>query len=412
MQFYRKFSFWTLVVVLLLAAFFVYKKASVAIEVKTERAVRQRLDITVTATSTGTIKSDEDIKVTAQRLGRVSRLYVEEGDEVKAEGPIAELDTSEARLSLDMSRAALQKSRAYLQQLKAAYGAFEVEVNTSINSAKARLDDVEERYRNNRELLEKGFISQMEYTELESQYRVARAEYESALAGQQTMKAKKQEIEAQEASVKEARSNFELSKLNYQYSFINAPSSGVITSRPVELGQTVMKGELVAEMITTGSLYIEAFVDEADVGRVKLGQQVIVTMDAYPGKTLEGEVYRISPVVLGGRLENRTFEVRTRLLDAGVVLKTGMSADIEIVVQHVDDALVIPTQAVVESPDVKHVFMVDEGRAVRREIEAGLSDWTYTQVLSGLSKGDEVIITPDVPGLKDGVRIQVRGADD
>jgi HlyD family secretion protein len=115
----------------------------------------------------------------------------------------------------------------------------------------------------------------------------------------------------------------------------------------------------------------------------------------------------ISPVVLGGKHETRTFEVRTRFKDKDVVLKPGMSADIEIVVEEVKNTLVLPSQAVMEREGKKFVYVKEGSRARLKEIKTGLSDWTYTQVISGVEEADEVIFNPDVPGLQDGVRLKV-----
>ncbi len=412
MKLYKRFSFWTFVAVALLVGYFVFKQATASIPVRTETVKRQNIDITVTATSTGTIKSDDEIQIAAQRPGRISALYVEEGDIVKDKDPIAEIDPAEAKINRDLARASYTKARAYLKQMRAANKALSVEVESVIEGTRATLDDIEEKYRNYTELREKGFVSQMEFNELKSRYEVARTEHEAALARRNTLQAKKQEIAAQQAAVEEAGSNLELAELNYGYSFMNAPSAGVITSRPVTLGQTVISGEPLAVLMSTDSLYIEAFVDEADVSKVVLGQSVDITMDAYPDRVFQGEVYRISPVVLGGKLENRTFEVRTRIREKDVTVKPGMSADVEIVVQSESNVLVVPSQAVIIKEDGRYVYLQEDNRARLVPVTVGLSDWTNTQVLSGIEEGDEVVTTPDVPGLQDGVRITSRAPDD
>lgn len=388
-------------------AFFVYKKSTVSVAVKTESVPRRDFELTVTATSTGTIKSDMEINITAQRTGRISRLAVVEGDAVKEGQPVAEIDPKETEINLGLATASLEKAKAYLEQLRASLKALEADVETGVQSAGARLKEVEDRYERLKGLHKEGYVSNMEFDATESEYSVAKADYEAALSRRETLEAKRGEIKAQEASVKEARNNLALAELTYGYSFVKAPATGIITSRPVKLGETVVKGTLIAVLITTDSLYIESFVDEADVGKVNLGQSVRVTMDAYPESVFPGEVYKISPVVLGGRLEARTFEVRTRLREEDVALKPGMSAEVEIMVEDVKGALVIQSQAVMTRDGKKFVYVNDKDRAALREIVTGLSDWTYTEVMSGLKEGEEVVVTPDAPGLKAGSRIRV-----
>jgi HlyD family secretion protein len=409
MKIYKRTGFWLILIALAALGFLVYTRTHVTVEVKTQPVERRDFALTVTATSTGTIRADTEVKITAQRTGRLSSLPVVEGDILKAGDTIAEIDPVEARLNLELAEAARARARASLQQMRASYEAFQVEVETGIEKAQAELKEVRTRHQKLQELQKKGFFSDLDMAAVQREYQVAESALQNALSRKSLLQARKDEIRAQRAAVREAGKNLELARLTYQYSFIKAPISGIVTERPVDLGQTVTKGTLVAAMISPESLYIESFVDEADVGKVRVGQPVRVTMDAYPGRIFRGEVYRISPVVTGGRLESRTFEVRTRLKDPTVVLKTGMSADTEIVVETVQDALVIESQAVVDRDGKKFVYVKDGDRAALREVTVGLSDWTHTQVLSGLSPEDVVIVNPDVPGLKAGARVRAEG---
>ena len=153
-------------------------------------------------------------------------------------------------------------------------------------------------------------------------------------------------------------------------------------------------------------LYIEAFIDEADVVKVKPGQQVNITMDAYQGKIFKGEIYLISPVVLGGKQETRTFEVRTRLKEKGIIIKPGMSADAEIIVDNIKNALVVPSHAIMEKNGKKFVFIKKGSTARLVPVETGQFNWNFTEIKSGVKDGDTVIISPDATGLADGKRVK------
>jgi RND family efflux transporter MFP subunit len=399
---------WILLLVIAAGGFFLWRTSQSAVEVRTELARRQLMELTVTPTSTGTVRSDTEVKVTAQRSGRVSEIEVVEGDGVKKRELIAELDPTEALINLKKARASLNRARAVRMELEASYEAFEAEVGAAIERTEAQLDDVRQRHERLRELYGKGFVSKTEFDAAKTEYDVARAEHESALAGRARLRAMKSEAEAQALSVREAGEALRLAELDYEYSFLRSPIEGIVTSLPVKLGERLQAGSLVAELIALESLYAEAFVDEADVGKVRLGQDVYITMDAYPKRELRGTVYMISPVVLGERHETRTFEVRTKVLDEGVELKPGMSADMEIVVGRAEDTLAVPSQAVMER-DGKHYVYVREGsRARLREVGTGLFNWTLTEISQGLEESDEVVTTPDVRGLEDGARIRVK----
>lgn len=405
--FFVKKRLWILaILVLIIIAIFVAGNFFNSIRVKTEVVKRRNIEITVTATSTGTIKSDTEAKITAQRTGSITKLYFDEGDIVKAGQVVAELESNEAYYNMKLSEATLNKARFVLDQMKAAYESMKVDVEKNIEKAKAVLVEVDNRRKRLFELKERGYVTDMDIDVVQKEYEIARANLDSAIASRDTLKAKKSEIMAQEEVVREATNSFNLSKLNYDYSFIKSPISGVITSRPVRIGEGVNKGSVIAIVVSTESMYIEAFIDEADVARVRIGESVNITMDSYPKKVFKGEVYRISPVVLGGKQETRTFEIRVRLKDKGIQIKPGMSADIEIITENIPDVIAIPSQAIIEKNGKKYVYTIKDSKAYLMPVEIGRFNWTLSEILSGLKEGDRVIINPEVEGLKEGVRIK------
>ncbi|MFN3480367.1 MAG: efflux RND transporter periplasmic adaptor subunit [Thermodesulfovibrionales bacterium] len=405
--FFVKKWLWILaILVSIIIAIFIAGNYFNSIKVKTEVVKRRNIEITVTATSTGTIKSDTEAKITAQRTGSITKLYFDEGDIVKAGQVVAELESNEAYYNMKLSEATLNKANFVLDQMKAAYESMKVDVEKNIEKAKAVLIEVDNRRKRLFELKERGYVTEMDIDMVQKEYEIARANLDSAIASRDTLKAKKSEIMAQEEVVREAMNSFNLAKLNYDYSFIKSPISGVITSRPVRIGEGVNKGSVIATVVSTESMYIEAFIDEADVARVRTGESVNITMDSYPKRVFKGEVYRISPVVLGGKQETRTFEIRVRLKDKGIQIKPGMSADIEIIVESIPDVIAIPSQAIIEKNGKKYVYIIKDSKAYLIPVEIGRFNWTLSEILSGLKEGDRVIINPEVEGLKEGVRIK------
>lgn len=411
MRFYKRVWFWAVIVVIVIVALIFFKKSSDFIEVKTKKVIRQNLEITVQPTGTGTVKVEKEFRISAERIGRIKRLFVEEGAVVKAGTPIAELDTEEVEANLAMARASYERATAFLSQMKSAFESLKIETESRIKRAKSTLKEIESRRQRILALKEKGFVSQMELDAVERDYDLAMSNYDSAVSSRRDLEAKTQEIMGQEASVKEAKKAVEIAEMNYQYSFIKSPFAGVVSSRPVKVGDTVMKGAVIASVMETGSLYIEVFVDEVDIEKVKIGQMAHITMDAYANKPFEGVVYMMSPVVFGTKHEARTFEVRTRLKEKTLPLKPGMSADVEIVVNTIPNALLLPSQAVVEKDGTSFVYVKDGGIARNATIKQGQSNWTFTQVINGVSEGQEVIINPEVQGLKDGVKVKISVAN-
>ncbi len=407
MTVHKKFSFWAIVLVLVVTGLFTAKKMLSSIEVKGFAVKKKDLVISVTGTSTGTVKADIEVKLTAQRTGTVAKLYIEEGSVVKAGAPIADLDPEEMQQRLKLSTASLDRMKAQQESLRTGLKAFSAEVTSNINRAKAVLDEAETRLKRYQELTAKGFISQSDLDAVQREFDVAKASYASARAGQEQIRAREAEIRAQDAAVEQAQREHNLARIMYDYSFIRTPVSGVVTSRPVKIGETVPLGGLVAAVVALDTLYVEAFIDEADAAKIRIGQPAHVTMDAYGEKVMKGEVYMISPVVLGTKQEARTFEARVRLFDKDILLKPGMSADVEVIVSKRENVLSVPSQVLIEKNEGRNIYLVRNGKAVLRPVKTGEFNWNYTEVTEGIQEGDVVITNPDVSGLKEGVRVKV-----
>jgi multidrug efflux pump subunit AcrA (membrane-fusion protein) len=404
----KKISFYLILLVVIIAVYFIYRTAFKRLEVNGYEVKKKDLVISVTGTSTGTIKADREVKLTAQRIGRVSKLSVEEGTQVVAGGSIAEFESDEVLQRLLLASASMQRMNSQLDALKMGLASFKADVESNINKAKAVLDEAEARLRRFQELKDKGFVSQSDLDAVKREHDVAKASSISAFAALQQIRAREEEIKAQAAAVEQSQREYNLAKIMFDYSFIKSPISGVVTARPVKIAETVHIGGLIASVVATDSLYVEAFIDEADAAKVAIGQQVNVTMDAYVEKAMKGEIYMISPVVLGNKQEARTFEARVRLLDKGVKIKPGMSADVEVIVSKKEHVLIIPSQAIIERNDAKYVYIGNGSRAILKKITTGQFNWSYTEVTGGLQEGDIVIINPDMPGLKDRTRIRVQ----
>lgn len=407
MSSYKKIFIVSSLLLLTIVIFFSLLKDS-SIEVKTEIIKRQPFLITVTATATGTMKAETEANISAQRSGRIEKLFFDEGSIVDNRSIIAELESESVYLDLKLAEATLQKAKARLAEMNTALEAFKVEVEANISKNKAILNEAEKRLKRAKELIKLGYISEAELDLAEREHLVAMASYELALTGRNKVEAKIKEIKTQEAAVREAEQNYLLQRLNYDYSFIRSPINGVVTSKKVKMGDTVSKGTILGSVVSMDSLYVEAFIDETDIAKVSIGNEANITMDAYFGTIFKGVVYKISPVVTGGKQETRTFEVRIRLKEPPPTIKPGMSAEVEIIVDKEEDALIVPSQAIFERDGKSFLYIVKDSRAKLVQIETGKTTWTYTEILSGLKESEEVIINPDVAGLKDGVKVKRR----
>lgn len=361
-----------ILVIISISGYYLFIRNLNPVSVKTITLNRGELKVTVTATSTGTVKAEDEEKISAQRTGRIIKLNYEEGDLIKKGDMIAELDSREAAV--------------HVHQLEAVFRSSEARVT----HAKVNLDDAERTLKRMKTLYKDGLISAEALDNAQKNYDINLSLYESSIA-----------------NLKEMKASLETARIQFEYSFIKATMTGVISQRPVVLGETVSIASHIATIIRPEKIYVKATVDEVDAGRVSAGQPVTITIDAFPGKVFNGKVTRVSPIVLGVKQETRTFEVRIGFDVEEKGIKPGMSADIEIITDILKGVLYLPAHTVVERKGKKMVYIAEGKKARLVPVEIGLNTWNYIEIKKGLKEGDKIIMNPDTPGLKDGVRVRI-----
>lgn len=180
---------------------------------------------------------------------------------------------------------------------------------------------------------------------------------------------------------------------------ITSPMDGIVLRQDGEVGEIVEAGTVLFRVGVPKPLEVEAEVNEEDIPRVAVGQLVLFRTDAFPGRRIEGKVREITPM---GNPVTKTYRVRFDLPD-DTPLRIGMSVEANIVTREKDNALLIPTAALTGS----HIFIVDGGRARRREVKIGIKGTRATEILEGLDVKDQVV-SPAVTGLRDGTPVRLR----
>lgn len=178
-----------------------------------------------------------------------------------------------------------------------------------------------------------------------------------------------------------------------------APANGLVIRRDGEIGQLLQAGEAILWVACCGPLRVSAEIDEEDISAVKPGQRALLRADAFPGRVFEGTVAQITPK--GDRVQ-RSFRVRIAL-PADTPLLIGMTVDSNIIVDERRDALLVPASAVVNGK----VWVVDESRAVQRNVTTGVVGSRQTEIRAGIGEGELVISNPS-NGLHDGRRVRTR----
>lgn len=178
---------------------------------------------------------------------------------------------------------------------------------------------------------------------------------------------------------------------------IRAEIAGIVTRRDVEPGELATSTRVLMQLGEPGLIRVTATVDERDIARVRVGQEALMSSDAWPGRTIAARVAEVTP---GGDPLQRAFRVRLIPQAAGDY-PLGMTLEVNIVTRRQDKALLIPATALADG----HVWTVSQGRARKRAVRTGISGTDRVQVLSGLAMGDVLIDRPP-PDLAEGQRVR------
>lgn len=342
------------------------------IDVEVVRVTRGRVEDAVTNSQAGTVKARLRARVGAERAGRVAAIPKREGAWAKKGETLLQLDVSTATTQLEAARRDLDAARA------------------AAEAARATATLARQQYDRTASLFKSGLLSQGEMDQSKSQMESAEAEKNGAAA---------RELRAQSA--------VRLAQDELDHMRVLAPFDGIVSQRMVEVGEPVVPGQPVLELVSLDHLYVSAPLDEIDIGRVKEGLPARVTLDPYRGRVWQGVLTRVSPVVNDLKEQNRTLDVEVEMKpDPSAPLpKPGTSADVEIVLDRRDDVLRVPTNAVIEA---KRVLVLENGKAVSKAVRIGLRNWDWSEVADGLKEGEAVITSLDRQGVKEGARVAAK----
>jgi len=344
------------------------------IEVRTFLVTKGSVEDIVSSLQAGVVKSKRQVQIRSVVIGRVEELKIAKGDRVKKDHLLLELENSTLRARLRLSKANLSAGESTLR------------------AAVLRRDAAKRALDRTSLLANKGAVSRQALDRVQAEFDVSQETVATAQANLAQLKAA---VDLSLASLEETR--------------IRAPFDGLITDVHVESGESLVIGAPVVDLVDDSGITVEAAVDEADAGRIKVGMPVRVTCDAYPDEPFPGSLMWVSQVVERDLRQNRHLQVEVGLDGASPRLKVGMSADIEIVVRKREEVLYVPTNTVMRHGDIQQVYVLTAGRARLRTIQTGLSNWERTEVTGGLRRGELVVVSLETKGLKDGVQVRRHG---
>ncbi|HYB72967.1 MAG TPA: efflux RND transporter periplasmic adaptor subunit [Candidatus Sulfotelmatobacter sp.] len=405
----------TVFVGLVAAAFQPWEKA---IMVRTVLLRRGDMEVTISATATGTVQSESEVQIRAEVPGRVDQVLADEGDRVEGGQLLLRLDRREAQANVELAQANVAAARARLAQATAGVSMLDEQIRTRIEETRATRERARKDLERMRALFDEGAISRQQLDLAEADFRVTQATLEAAQANRDQRAVKDREVEAARAAVKQAEAAAAAAEVQLRRMDLRSPVTGLVTRRYVNPGDalglggvgTITLGGPLFTVVDTSRLYVGATIDEVDAGRLRMGQGAVVSFDAHPGETFRGRVSRIAPSVSTEKQEGRTVAIRITLGEEHGLLKPGMSADVRVIVARLSGVLSVPAQAILERDGAKQVYRVEGGRARLHPIEGGQGTWNLVEVRRGLDEGDAVVVPADTPGLRDGVPVRAEHA--
>jgi len=343
--------------------------------------------------ATGKVEPITKVEIKSKANGIIEHLLVDVDNVVQPGQILAELDKENLTARLREARANLQAAEAAREGAVAQLKKNEIE---------AEAPDVAFARRNHeraQQLAEQKLVSQSQLDEAKSA--LEQAENRQRAASGQLVIARARVAEST-ANVAQAHAAVERAEEELANATIRAPIRGTVLSRDLEVGSPVSSilnlGANATLVMTLGDIdrvFVRGKVDEADIGRVRLGQQARITTETFRDKMFEGRVTEISPI--GVEKDNvTTFQVEVSIDNPGKELKANMSANAEIILEQFPESLLVPEAAIVYDPQKRpFVDVVDPGSKTGRRrvsVKVGVGNGTRMQVLSGLKAGDKVVL--------------------
>ena len=335
-----------------------------------------RVERSVANTRAGTVTACRRAKLSPNGGGQIASLPVHEGDRVKPGQILLELWSED---SAAQARAAEQQTRTAAEHA---------------NEACAGADVAERDAERARKLHADGLLPD--------------DQLDRAVT---TAKSLRSGCGAARTNVAQAQAQWQAARATLTRTFLRAPFAGVIAKISGEVGEFATPSPPgiptppAVDLIDDSCMYVSAPIDEVDVSRVRVGQPAAITIDAIPGKKFAGRVRRIAPYVLDVEKQARTADVEVEFVDPADIkaLLVGYSADVEIILDVRENAVRIPTQALLEGNRVL-VFNTDSGRLEERHIEPGIANWAFTEVRSGVRRGEKIVLSTEREGVVAGAR--------
>lgn len=356
------------------------------VEVLVELVETGSVQDTVANTKAGTIEACRRAGISPRMGGQISIMPVSEGDVVEKDQILMEFWNDDLLAQKKLAESEVKAEEAMWEQ----------------SCILARL--AEREAERQRKLSARDLASEVTIDQAESD---ALAKNAACNAARSAVEVSRAQLEVAEAALDQTR--------------LRAPFPGVVAEVNGEVGEFVTPSPVgiptppAVDLMDISCLYVSAPIDEVDAPEIRIGMTARISLDAFPGRIFNGRVRRVAPYVLDLEKQARTVDVEVEFVDSEDCncMLPGYSADIEVILDQRENVLRIPTQAVREG---RRVFVVGgDGRLEERTFEVGLSNWEWTEVISGLQEGVMLVTSTDRDGVEAGALVKAtvrRGRND
>jgi HlyD family secretion protein len=319
----------------------------------TQKVSRQDIEEKVFAT--GELSSEKRADLTFRASGKISNIYFDPGDQVKKGEIIASLDKTDLQSTLNQAQNSYNLAQSNVEKV---------------------LDDIR--------LYQYGAGGTTGETQTQKNLReVAQSTRDSAYDALQ------------------------ISKNSLRQANLTSPIDGTVTSISKKEGENVVGySTAIATVADLRKPTFDTELDENDIGKTKIGQKAKVTVDAYPEKEFEGDIWQIEPQITKTAVGTNVIKVKIKLNSFDSPLIIGLGGDSEIKTNEVKNTLTVPQSAVFEQDTKKFVYVVESGKAKKMEVETGLESQDQIEIKSGIAEG-QIIITEKTDKVKEGQKIKI-----
>ena len=360
--------------------------------------VVQRRDFVQSVVASGHVQSPHRVDIGAQITATVARVPVAEGQTVAAGTLLIELLSADLQAAERQADIAVQQAQAKLRQL------LEVQApvaEQALRQAQATQANAQSAFKRSQDLFKQGFIGQAALDEARKSADLADAQLRSAHKQLDTTAASGSDYAMASTAVDQARAAAQVAHARAGYASIRSPVDGVLIARNVEAGDVVQPGKVLMTLSPKGKTQIVIAVDEKNLHLIALGQQALVSADAYPHERFKAEISYIAPAVDAQR---GSVEVRLRVPEPPAYLKHEMTVSIDVAAAQRANIVLIPADTLRDALSATPwVMVVRDGETRRQNVTLGLRGTGKVEVREGVAAGEALL--PAAATISEGRRV-------